>query len=234
MENANVLKISLKEQYEAFIWNINKDSYIISDTHFEHYNLILYENIRKIYEIRNKKSIDLIMQENWNSIVKKDDIVFHLGDFAWRNLKQWSESLNGYKIMLKGNHDHGKFSKYIKNGWNLIVDMVIALDDDLEIIELPSPMPYKMICNCLIKEIAGVRILFSHLPVYDDNFYDMKFNESRKRLQEVFKKHKCEINIHGHIHSKTANCEVCYNVSVEKTGFRPIKIKDFLKKNNII
>ena len=51
--------------------------YIISDTHFNHENIIKYCN-RPFKDINEMN--DAII-DNWNRIVKKDEIVYHLGDF---------------------------------------------------------------------------------------------------------------------------------------------------------
>ena len=54
---------------------------------------------------------------NWNSRVKKEDTVFHLGDFCFRNSNEtrgeginknanyWLSKLNGRIIIIGGNHD---------------------------------------------------------------------------------------------------------------------------------
>lgn len=53
------------------------------------------------------------MKENWNKIVKKDDIVLIPGDISWATYIKdakidfdYIESLNGTKIISKGNHDY--------------------------------------------------------------------------------------------------------------------------------
>jgi calcineurin-like phosphoesterase family protein len=57
------------------------------------------------------------MNENiitaWNNWVKKDDFVYHLGDFAWKAQKAEAHfvRLNGHKHLIVGNHD----SKTVKN-----------------------------------------------------------------------------------------------------------------------
>ena len=49
-----------------------------------------------------------IMIKNWNSVVKPEDTVYHLGDFALTSAKRceyFINKLNGYKILTLGNHD---------------------------------------------------------------------------------------------------------------------------------
>lgn len=78
--------------------------YFTSDTHFYHNNIIKYCD-RPFVSIEEMN--DRII-ENWNDKVPKDSIVFHLGDFAFcseYNLKELVSQLNGYIILIKGNHD---------------------------------------------------------------------------------------------------------------------------------
>ena len=75
-----------------------------SDHHFMHKNVIEYCS-------RPFKSIDEMnstMIKNWNSVVAKDDIVFHVGDFCFGGMTTWNyllDSLNGKKYLIAGNHD---------------------------------------------------------------------------------------------------------------------------------
>lgn len=87
--------------------------YYISDTHFNHTNIIKYAN-------RPFSSVDEmndIMVQNWNNAIKPNDVVIHGGDVAMKNSKfdiNMIRNLNGYKILVKGNHD---YSKKTMNGW---------------------------------------------------------------------------------------------------------------------
>ena len=78
--------------------------FYISDTHFDHANIMHYDNRPfKTVEEMNAKMI-----ENWNNAVKKDDEVFILGDFCWGKEDRWIElleQLNGQKTLITGNHD---------------------------------------------------------------------------------------------------------------------------------
>ena len=78
--------------------------FFISDTHFDHENIIKYEDRPfKSIEEMNKQII-----KNWNNTVKKNDKIFILGDFAFGNKERIREiisGLNGYKALVIGNHD---------------------------------------------------------------------------------------------------------------------------------
>ena len=52
--------------------------------------------------------MDQVMTDNWNRVVGKNDIVFHLGDFCLGGSAIWTqvrECLNGHIYLCMGNHD---------------------------------------------------------------------------------------------------------------------------------
>jgi len=54
----------------------------------------------------------------WNEVVGKDDIVWHLGDFALCKSEEIQiifNRLNGIKNLITGNHDKSKTNTYWKN-----------------------------------------------------------------------------------------------------------------------
>ena len=78
--------------------------YFIADTHFNHTNIIKYCN----RPFNNTHEMNEYIIQKWNSVVKKDDTVYHLGDVGFGSLqevKNLVERLNGTKILLRGNHD---------------------------------------------------------------------------------------------------------------------------------
>lgn len=89
--------------------------WIVSDTHFGHTNIIKYENRpfwKKILGLNTTEPDVHLMDEtlikNWNDVVGKGDKVFHLGDFSLvpkEPTKHILSRLNGYKILIMGNHD---------------------------------------------------------------------------------------------------------------------------------
>lgn len=80
------------------------DIFFISDTHFGHANIIRYSNrpFSSVEEMNNQ------LVQNWNALVKPDDIVWHLGDFAFMKLSEFKSllwRLNGHINVVLGNHD---------------------------------------------------------------------------------------------------------------------------------
>lgn len=75
-----------------------------SDLHFGHQNIIRFCN--RPWETTEDMDLNLI--QNWNSVVKPNDLVFDLGDFAFASNARWKEllsQLNGHHYLILGNHD---------------------------------------------------------------------------------------------------------------------------------
>lgn len=72
-------------------------------THFGHSNII---NLAK-RPFADVREMDMMLVDNWNRIVKPEDAVFHLGDFAWSRHSDYLPKLNGNMMQIRGNHDHG-------------------------------------------------------------------------------------------------------------------------------
>ena len=87
--------------------------FFTADTHFYHENIIEYSNrpFGSVYHMNET------LIKNWNSRVKPGDIVFHLGDFAFKSsksdIKSILDRLNGQIILIKGNHDSNNNIKSI-------------------------------------------------------------------------------------------------------------------------
>lgn len=78
--------------------------------------------------------MDKVMIDNWNKTVPKDGIVFHLGDFAWKQIETWQkvrEQLNGKIHLIYGNHDE-RMLKQIKNLFEEITNYkeIDVVDED--------------------------------------------------------------------------------------------------------
>lgn len=79
-----------------------------SDTHFGHTNIIRFCN----RPFNSVKEMDETIINNWNSVVKPNDIVFHLGDFAFASNARWKQliqALNGHIYLIVGNHDEIRY-----------------------------------------------------------------------------------------------------------------------------
>ena len=93
--------------------------FIISDTHFSHENMYQFFNYdgTKLRPWDSAEDADDFMIEKWNSIVKPNDKVYHLGDVGINRNKLdiIMQKLNGTKVLIKGNHDKFKPKFYLQH-----------------------------------------------------------------------------------------------------------------------
>lgn len=187
-------------------------TYFISDLHFNHKNVLIYEptriqamldyysnlnedEIREAYENNDADKIKLILSlhdkmliNKWNSVVKNDDVVWFLGDLGFGNkdyLKECVGQLKGIKKIVMGNHDNLPISWYYDAGFQEV---------------------------CRHGAILKERFLLTHSPLLGLRCKDGLFN------------------IFGHVHGNpkfetTTLFSRC--VCVERTDFLPIRIPEF-------
>ena len=91
-------------------------TWFTADTHFSHNNIIKYSNrpFTSKFEMNSK------LMENWNTKIKQNDIVYHIGDFCFADEQEGQsilDRLNGKKHLVSGNHD--KVGVKLK-GWESI------------------------------------------------------------------------------------------------------------------
>lgn len=85
---------------------MNRMNYYISDLHFGHANVLMYDN----RPFSNCEEMETALINNWNSVVKDSDTVYILGDVCFSKSSQdWVRILSllkGQKYLIKGNHDN--------------------------------------------------------------------------------------------------------------------------------
>ena len=113
-----------------------------SDTHFLHKNIVHIGNGRPWdnYEDMTEGLIN-----NWNGVVGKSDLIYHLGDFSFGNKEQTTEILRRLKgriHIIRGNHDK-------------TLDQVVKSNPEL----VESYQPYKEI------KIDEQRLVLFHFPI---------------------------------------------------------------------
>lgn len=89
----------------------NKEIWVTSDTHFNHSNILNFENGRG-EDFSSVQEMNETLIKNWNSVVKPGDKIYHLGDVFFGS-KDWFKRhwprLNGQKRLIVGNHDDIRF-----------------------------------------------------------------------------------------------------------------------------
>lgn len=110
--------------------------YFISDTHFNHANVVRYAN--RPYKDCDEMNESLI--NNWNKVVRKTDHIFCVGDFCFGPIDQICSRLNGIKYLIIGSHDrvNNTYNQYFKGLYN---QLELIITD-------PNPyMKYNIILN---------------------------------------------------------------------------------------
>lgn len=89
--------------------------FFIGDTHFGHKGILTFSGSKPHRQFNTIEEHDAELVRRWNSVVNKNDTVYHLGDFCFgkRNLSIAKE-LNGYKKLVLGNHDMYATADYLQ------------------------------------------------------------------------------------------------------------------------
>jgi calcineurin-like phosphoesterase family protein len=118
-------------------------NYYISDLHFGHKNIIRFDN-RPFADI---KEMEEKIIDNWNSVVKAGDTVYHLGDFCWGKTDEWErilKLLKGNKVIIQGNHDLKQYPPSVRRLLADVKDYKEIKEEDKTVIMSHYPiMTYK-------------------------------------------------------------------------------------------
>ena len=130
----------------------------IAIRHFNHKNIIKYEpNSRGQFDSIEEMNETII--QNWNSVVKDEDIIYVLGDFFMGHISTIEPILNRLKgkiILIRGNHDQ-------KNRRRIFSEHGIEVKD-IEYVE------YK-----------GKFFILNHFPIFNEEFAEM-VNEDNEEV----------------------------------------------------
>lgn len=108
--------------------------FLISDTHFGHMGVcrFLRNDGTKLRPWDDPKEMDEELIKRWNSVVKPEDKVYHLGDVAMKKPElKTLDRLNGHKRLIRGNHDifsTRAYLQYFKEiyGVRVLEDMILS------------------------------------------------------------------------------------------------------------
>ncbi len=148
--------------------------YFTADEHYFHGKAINYCN--RPWKDVNTMNNGLIKLHN--SVVKKDDMVYHLGDIAMikkdkiMKLEPILERLNGTHHLILGNHDEGNPFTYVRFGFtsvhtSLILEEFVLIHDPANAVMLPKDQ--KILCGHLhhVCKWVAPNILNVGVDIYD-------------------------------------------------------------------
>jgi|SRR5882724_4067609 len=89
-------------------------TWFTSDSHFSHQNILQFEAEARPFATIEEMNEALV--GCWNSVVKPQDKVYHLGDFCFGGKQNIAiaDRLNGNKRLVMGNHDQYPVTEYAK------------------------------------------------------------------------------------------------------------------------
>ena len=178
-----------------------KNSWVISDTHFNHERILSFEVDGKSVRpgFANVQEMNEKMIDNWNKVVKPGDHVYHLGDVlfgmnkeGWMNI-HWPR-LNGKKFLVVGNHDNIKMLS--AGGWFSKIQMWYEKKD--------------------------LGLTMTHVPIHESGLYDHRHAVKSDGPNMV--------NVHGHIHSHLSPTKHHVCVCVEQTDYSPVNLESLRDK----
>jgi calcineurin-like phosphoesterase family protein len=181
--------------------NLNT-TWVTSDTHFGHTNVIKYSN----RPYANADEMDEALIKNWNSVVKPEHTIFHLGDFSFKDPEQYLRRLQGKIIYIPGNHDqmfykNKKLLDYFENAAML---------------------------HEVTKRIDGVKFNLQAEIKYDDGARGGLIVLNHYANLVWNKSHHGALMLHGHSHGSLRYPKVmrAMDVGVDPMGYFPIRLDD--------
>lgn len=175
--------------------------WLISDTHFDDkyvFNAFRDDGTKVRPGFTSIKEMNEYIIECWNSVVKPNDTVWHLGDCVLGDAPvYWMENnwkrLNGKKNLVVGNHDDVKMAV----GYSWFEEVV------------------------LWKIFVDRRLMLTHAPVHQNTAYVYNKSDDVKVDARV-----PLLNVHGHIHHIPSPEGRYHCVCVEQTNYTPINIDE--------
>ena len=188
--------------------------FVTADHHFGHENIIKFCN-RPFGEV---DEMDRVLIENWNKIVKKNDTVFHLGDFTlgdWGIAERYFQKLNGnIKILANYWHHDKRWLRYLlpENHYGVIKINITA---NITIEVLPPIVTLEIPELGISKHPLAITLCHYPMAVWD-------------------RKHYGAWHLHGHSHGTyqyPANDEynlMAMDVGVDTMNYHPISLGNVL------
>lgn len=175
-----------------------------SDTHFKH-RAMIERGWRPRFS--SLEEMDQTMIENWNAVVRPNDIVWHLGDVGMGTangfLPYFKFRLNGTKHLIAGNHD---------KPWSGNRDAHSHLPRWLD-------GAFASVQTFAKRHVGGKTVMLSHFPYAGDHVGEDRYNQFRLRDEGPWL-------IHGHVHGAWRVKGRMINVGVDVWNFRPVPLSE--------
>ena len=114
-------------------------NYFISDTHFGHNNILVFERTQFNTIEEHDDFIMTVMEKS----LKETDTLYHLGDFGYSNpngpIYTRFKALPCHKVLIKGNHDKASF-EYYQDIFDIVSETPIYLTKRVVLSHDPIPV----------------------------------------------------------------------------------------------
>jgi calcineurin-like phosphoesterase family protein len=185
--------------------------FFTSDTHWGHENILRYCN----RPFKNVQEMNQALIDNWNSVVNKDDIVIHCGDFAWGDPRDYNNiiaQLHGTIILIKGNHDRIQFNGNWKDFrlYEGYLNLSIADEDSESKRQLVTACHFPMLS--WYQSHRGAWHVYGHWHNRAVNDYEPTGNEISDYVKEEY------------FYARYAR-PTSYDVGVDGNGYTPLSYK---------
>ncbi len=168
------------------------NTWFTSDTHFGHTKILEYEKESRPFSTVEEMNECLI--DRWNSCVRSNDIIYHLGDFCFgKSHLAIAERLNGKKRLIMGNHDHYPIADYVRHFekimgvsyWKMCVLSHVPVH--------PSSLGSRAFLNVHghlhsnnVKDINGqIDLSFYNVSVEQNNLYPVHADNIKDRMKII-------------------------------------------------
>jgi calcineurin-like phosphoesterase family protein len=179
-------------------------TYVLSDLHLYHDNIIGY--CSRPFEDVDAMNRHFVVE--WNARVAPDDIVVVVGDMSAGLRERRSEfaellrTLEGKKVLIRGNHDHEPDDFYLENGFQCVKEHL---------------------------HLAGV--VFHHFPPSDDRKDNNSIPWGTRCALRYLERYKPWAFLHGHDHRvDVPERPGCFNCASDRLGHTPLPLIDALQK----
>ncbi len=170
-------------------------NYYIADTHFDHANIIRHCN----RPFKTVEQMNETLIENCNAVVKKEDDLFFIGDFAYRSKDplSFAARIKGRKHLILGNHDK---------------DQGITKEPDF----LSQFVEYRQYDTIMDN---GRRVVLFHYPI-------VAWDGHLKGYYHLFGHVHNSIELPWF--DAMEGIVNCFNVCAEVTGYRPVTLDELI------
>lgn len=184
-------------------------TFFTSDTHFFHDNILKFDN--RPYDTMEEMCGEML--KLWNIKVSKNDTVYILGDYTWKQSDEcieYLQKLNGMKKLILGNHDFRNASNKYKNLFESIKDY-----DDIKV---------------TLENGKKKRCILSHYPIH---FYNGHYHDTIMLFGHVHdtRENDLVMKIAEQLNNLEDPCPVhMINVGCMHWNYEPVTLDEMLEK----